>query len=64
MGGSLKLKVIDVLEVVRGPVRRTEVFLADTAAVLATLSRGVATSQAVPPAPRSNWSVFGAVWRK
>ena len=34
---SLELRVVEVLEVVRGRVRRSEVFLADTAALLATL---------------------------
>lgn len=37
-GRSLKLRVVEVLEVVRGRVRRSEVFLADTAALLATLA--------------------------
>jgi ketosteroid isomerase-like protein len=38
-GRSLKLRVVEVLEVDRGRVRRSEVFLADTAALLATLAR-------------------------
>jgi len=36
--GRLKLRVVELLEVVRGRVRRSEVFLADTAALLATLA--------------------------
>jgi hypothetical protein len=37
-GRSAKLRVVEVLDVVRGRVRRSEVFLADTAALLATLA--------------------------
>ena len=37
-GRSVKLRVVEVLRVVRGRVRRSEVFLADTAALLATLA--------------------------
>ncbi len=43
-GRSLKLRVVEVLEVVRGRVRRSEVFLADTAALLATLADHPAAS--------------------
>jgi ketosteroid isomerase-like protein len=43
-GRSLKLRVVEVLEVVRGRVRRSEVFLADTAALLATLANHPAAS--------------------
>jgi hypothetical protein len=37
-GRSVKLRVVEVLEVARSRVRRSEVFLADTAALLATLA--------------------------
>lgn len=43
-GRSLKLRVVEVLEVVRGHVRRSEVFLADTATLLATLADHQAAS--------------------
>ena len=43
-GRSVKLRVVEVLEVVRGRVRRSEVFLADTAALLATLADHAAAS--------------------
>ena len=36
-GRSLRLRVVELLEVAGGRVRRSEVFLADTAALLATL---------------------------
>ena len=38
-GRSIVLRVVEVLEVVEGRVRRSEVFLADTAALLGTLGR-------------------------
>ena len=37
-GRSVKLRVVELLEVGGGRVRRSEVFLADTAALLATLA--------------------------
>ena len=43
-GRSVKLRVVEVLKVVRGRVRRSEVFLADTAALLATLADHPAAS--------------------
>ncbi|MGZ4305737.1 MAG: nuclear transport factor 2 family protein [Solirubrobacteraceae bacterium] len=43
-GRSVKLSVVEVLTVVRGRVRRSEVFLADTAALLATLADDPAAS--------------------
>ena len=36
-GRSVRLRVVELLEVVGGRVRRSEVFLSDTAALLATL---------------------------
>jgi ketosteroid isomerase-like protein len=38
-GRSITLRVVEVLEVAEGRVRRSEVFLADTAALLDTLGR-------------------------
>lgn len=43
-GRSVKLRVVEVLKVVRGRVPRSEVFLADTVALLATLADDPAAS--------------------